>query len=63
VNPEEPLLLPQCQHSELISTTLSQDRFGGLRSAGEQAMIGEELEHQAVEQPRLFDLTSMAGAW
>ena len=44
------------------SSTDSDDRSSRLGCCGEKVVLGEKFDHKAVKEPRLFDVSGVAGA-
>ena len=45
------------------SRTELHKRLRRLGRAGKQSVLGEKFDHEAIEEPGLLDLASVAGAW
>jgi len=56
------MLVPAIRLLFFASNNDSDNRPRRRRRTGKQAMLGEKFDHKAVEEPRLFDLTGVAGA-
>ena len=47
----------------VIPRTELHNRLRRLGRAGKQSVLGEKFDHDAIEEPGLLDLASVAGAW
>ena len=56
------MLVPAIRLLFFASNNGSDNRPRRLRRTRKQAMIGEELDHEAIEEPWLLDLTGVASA-
>ena len=57
-----PQLRETTRREKIGSSTDSDDRSSRLGCCGEKVVLGEKFDHEAIEQPRLLDLTGMAGS-